>query len=301
MLRLRSDAPSAPTSLAAGRGRREVSYCDPEDPLARRFLIGTIERLTGQPKLQRIYDDYMLRRDAEDNFWQSAVEYLRLSIRYDADTLAAIPKTGPLIVIANHPFGVLDGIAAGYLTTRIRSDMKLMAHAALGRATALRPYLIPIEFDGASSALRSNVAAKRAALEHLRDGGSLVIFPAGRVSTARNVLGTAVDDPWKLFAGKLIEMSGATVVPVFFAGQNGMMFHLVSRFSEAMREALLLREVARRMGDEIVACIGTPLSSESLQGFANRQALLDYLRGEVYAMGRVMLSGPQRGPEFREV
>jgi putative hemolysin len=294
MLHPRSDAPPATSTAASRRARREVTYCDPDDPFARRLLIGAIERLTGQPRLQRIYDDYMQSRNTEDNFWQSAVEYLRLSIRYDVDTLAAVPKSGPLIMIANHPFGVLDGIAAGYLTTRVRSDMKLLAPAALGRATALRPYLIPIEFDGASSALRSNVTAKRAALDHLRDGGSLVIFPAGRVSTARNVLGTAVDDPWKLFAGKLIEMSGATVVPVFFAGQNGMMFHLVSKFSEAMREALLLREVARRMGDEIVACIGAPLSSESLQGFDSRQALLDYLRDEVYAMGRVMLSGPGR-------
>jgi putative hemolysin len=225
------------------RAYPEVSYCNPRDPLPRRVLVRAVELLTGQPKLQRLYDAYRASRGDDDDFWESAVRWLDLSITYRRERLSRIPTSGPLIVVANHPFGVLDGIAVGYLTSRVRPDFKLLAHSVLGRAEPLRPYLIPIEFDGASSALRTNVEAKRAAVRHLREGGTLLIFPAGRVSTAAKMFGTATDAPWKLFTGRLIEVSGATVVPIFCEGQNGWLFHFVSKFSEGLREALLMREV----------------------------------------------------------
>ncbi len=269
-----------------------VTYCDPDDPLGRRVVIGAVEKLTGQPKVQRLYERYLRERDADDNFWQSAVDYLRLTVTYDAVRLAAMPATGPLIVIANHPFGVIDGIAIGYLVSRVRNDMKVIAHAALGRAHVFRPYLIPIEFDGSSSALRSNVASKRAALQTLDDGGALIVFPAGRVSTADTVFGAARETPWKLFTAKLVEASGAPVVPIFFEGQNGPMFQFVSKFSDTLREALILREVVRRIGGEVSARIGDPLSPESLTGLPSRQALLDHLRDAVVSLGDPPAAAP---------
>mgnify|MGYP003133404206 FL=1 len=264
--------------------RPVVSYCNPDDSLTRQLLIRCVELLSGQPRLQRMYDDYCRRNRDTDNFWHSAVDYLKLSVNFEQARLNAIPAEGPLIVVANHPFGVLDGIAVGHITSLVRKDFKLLAHAALGRAEPLRPYLIPIEFDGASSAVRSNVESKRKALAHLHDGGALVIFPAGRVSTSEKLFGRATDAPWKLFAGKLIAQTDATVVPIFFEGQNRFLFHLVSRFSEALREALLMSEVARRIGDDVQAHIGTPVRSSELSFGNDRQELLDHLRDMVYGL-----------------
>jgi putative hemolysin len=261
-----------------------VTYSVPDDPFGKRTLIKAVELLTGQPTLQRLYDRYMESRGAEDDFWRSAVEYLRLDVRFDRGALAAIPRTGPLILIANHPFGVLDGIAAGHILSTVRGDFKLIAHAALGRAQVFRPYLIPIAFDGDSAALRANVHSKRMARAHLRDGGSLIIFPAGRVSTARKMFGTAEDDPWKLFPATLIQTSGAPVLPVHFEGQNGRLFHFVSKFSGTLREALILREVARRIGGQITAQIGAPMDPADLARFEDRQALLDHVRARVYSL-----------------
>jgi len=212
------------------------------------------------------------------------VEWLRLTVNYNAQQLDAIPSEDPLIVIANHPYGVVDGIAVSYLTSLVRKDIKLLAHATLGRAGALRPFLIPIEFEGDSSALRSNVESKRTAIRHLRDGGALVIFPAGQVSTAPRVFDQAVDAPWKLFAGKLVATSQATVVPVFFEGQNSLLFHLVSRFSTALREALLLRELAKRIGADVTAHIGVLTSFEELADWSDRHALVEHLRDMVYSL-----------------
>jgi len=262
----------------------EVSYCNPDDPLLRQVMIRAVELVTGQPRLQRIYNDFNRACPEQDDFWVSAVEWLRLTVNYNAQQLDAIPSEDPLIVIANHPYGVVDGIAVSYLTSLVRKDIKLLAHATLGRAGALRPFLIPIEFEGDSSALRSNVESKRTAIRHLRDGGALVIFPAGQVSTAPRVFDQAVDAPWKLFAGKLVATSQATVVPVFFEGQNSLLFHLVSRFSTALREALLLRELAKRIGADVTAHIGVPTSFEELADWSDRHALVEHLRDMVYSL-----------------
>lgn len=270
------------TSAMPENASDRVTYSVPGDPIGKQVLIKAIEQLTGQPKLQRLYDDYMHRRPEGDLFWRSAVDYLRLDVRFDKDRLANIPKDGPLIVMANHPFGVLDGIAVGNILSGVRTDFKLIAHAALGRARVFRPYLIPIEFDGDSSALRSNVRSKHAAINHLKEGGSLIIFPAGRVSTAHKMFGPATDDPWKLFPAKLIEVSGAPVLPVYFEGQNGRLFHFVSKFSGTLREALILREVAKQIGGQVSARIGDLMSPESLAGFDSRQDLLDHVRSAVY-------------------
>jgi putative hemolysin len=261
-----------------------ISYASPDDPLHRHILIRAFESATGQPKLQRIYDDYMrqVRVREDDNFWRSAVDRLGVDVRFDARRAAAVPAKGPVILIANHPFGVLDGIAAGYILSHVRPDFRVMAHAALGRAEPLKPYLIPVEFEPGKMAVRNNVAAQRAALRYLKDGGAIIVFPAGAVSTAPKVVGRAVDLPWKPFAAKLIQASGATVVPLFFEGQNGLMFHFVSRFSASIREALLLREVAKRMGGAISAHIGDPIpAAETAPAAVGRDALLDRLRAVV--------------------
>lgn len=272
-----------------------VSYCNTDDPLHRRVLIRAVEVLSGQPRLQRMYDEYLRTTPDNDDFFRSAIDRLRLSVLFDRDRLAAIPREGPLIVVANHPYGVLDGLAVGHITSQVRSDFKLLAHSVLWRAEPLRRYLIPIAFDGASSALRSNVESKRAALDHLRNGGTIVIFPAGRVSTATRIRAPATDAPWKLFAGKLIASSGATVVPIFFEGQNGWLFHLVSRFSEALREALLMGEVARRIGAEVRAHIGAPIRPDAIGRVGDRQALLDLLRETVYGLDPLR-PGPGAAP-----
>ncbi|MEC7593273.1 MAG: lysophospholipid acyltransferase family protein [Pseudomonadota bacterium] len=260
----------------------EVSFINPGDPLWRRILMRVVELMTGQPKLQRLYDDYKRTRSEDDNFWESAVEYLNVDIHYDRAQLDALPKEGPLIVVANHPFGVLDGIAIGYILSRVRPDIKILAHSVLGRAEPLRPYLIPILFEGENGALRANVESKRIAMQHLGNNGTIIIFPAGRVSTAEKIFGEATDSPWKLFAGRLITHSNATVVPIFFEGQNSWVFHFVSKFSASIREAVLLREVLKQIGTKVVSHIGAPIDPASLTEIGDRQAILDYLREAVY-------------------
>ena len=261
-----------------------LSYATDDDPYVRRLFIRTIERCSGQPRLKRLYDAYRAE-GGTGAFWHDALNRLDITLNYRPETLEKMPGTGPLIVVANHPFGVLDGLVACHLVSMRRPDVKLMAHATFERAPELRPFLLPIHFDGASTALRENVAARQAALGHLSDGGAIVIFPAGRVSTAPSVFGSATDAPWKLFVAAMVQRSDATILPLFFHGQNSWLFHLASRLGEAWREALLLRELARRIGKEVSVNIGDPVASRALPDLDDRHALLEDLRRRVYALG----------------
>lgn len=260
-----------------------VSYFNPTASLERQLFVKLIEKLTGQRRLQRIYDDYQKCHPLTDNFWRDAVAWLNLTVKYDCQSLARIPKTGPLVVVANHPFGILDGIVLAYLISLVRTDFKIIAHAVLGRAREIVPYLIPIQFQGQITApTRENIRAKMLAQRHVARGGALLLFPAGSVSTANSVFGPATDAPWKTFASKVILATQAHVVPIYFEGKNSWVFHLASRIHSGLREAFLLREVLLRVGGRINAHIGQAINPEDLAAIGNKQAVVDYLREAVY-------------------
>ena len=184
-------------------------------------------------------------------------------------------------MVANHPFGVLDYIAIGYILSWVRPDIKILAHSVLGRAEPLRPYLIPILFDGENGAEgQCRIQAGRDAAPGQGRHDRLFSLPAG--CRPPKIFGEATDSPWKLFAGRLITHSKATVVPIFFEGQNSWVFHFVSKFSDSMREAVLMREVLKQMGTEVVSHIGAPIDPASLTAIGDRQAILDHLRDAVY-------------------
>jgi len=262
-----------------------VSYCDPLDTLPRRALIRTVEWMSGQPRLQRLYRDWRAA-GAGECVWHSAVR--RLGIRVLAETVpgAAIPMQGPVVVVANHPFGVIDGICLGSVLAPVRPDFLLVAHNALRKAPEFRPFIIPIDFLGDAASVRINLESRCAALAHLRRGGVVVVFPAGRVSTAQEVFGKAIDSEWKPFVATLVRRSRAAVVPVFFEGQNSWLFHLMSRLGDTWREAILMHEAVRRIGTEVRLRIGRTLQRDRLDACASRRALVELLRAETYALAQ---------------
>ena len=263
----------------------KLTYVTPEDPFWRRSFINCIEAVTGQKKLNSLYHKYRLVDETTGNIWADAISHLHLHIKGLTETESSIPANGPLVIVSNHPYGVLDGLSLCYAVSLIRQDFKFLAHSTFQKVPELEPYVLPVDFDGASAALRSNIATKKAALNYVREGGAIVIFPAGRVSTARTPFGNATDAEWKLFCGSLIQRSGARVVPIYFAGQNSWLFHLASRLGEAMREALLVHEIVRRMNTEVHAVVGTIIEFAQLAEFDDKREMLNFLRDQVYALG----------------
>ena len=259
-------------------GAPTVSYANPDDPALRRLIIRAIELGTGQPRLKRMYLDYRRDGGGPDIFWSEAVRRLRLRLHYDPDRLAALAMDGPLVIVSNHPFGVIDGIVIGHLTALVRPHFKLLSHSVLYRAPELQGYLLPVDFTETRAAIQTNLETRRRAIQELNGGGTVVIFPAGRVSTAPRAFGTACDTAWKPFTASLITRSRATVVPVFFEGQNSRMFQIFGQFSETLRESLLLKEVAGRIGAQVRVRIGRPIPYGELEHIRDRQVLIRHLQ-----------------------
>ncbi|MGH7488178.1 MAG: lysophospholipid acyltransferase family protein, partial [bacterium] len=207
----------------------KFSYSSPGDARLKRLLIRFIERTTGQPYLKWLYEDNRKNPTPGETFWAAAVRKLELNIVCNESALAQWPRKGPLVIVANHPFGVLDGLVISHLTAKVRPDFRILTNNVLTRADEIREHLLPIDFDDTREALATNLKSRAAAKAHLTAGGCLIIFPAGAVATAPKPWSAeAVDPEWKGFAAKLIAQGKAPVAPVYFAGQNSRLFQLAS-------------------------------------------------------------------------
>ena len=284
------------------------SYADPADPRLKRFFIRVIERMTGQPYLKRLYEENRAHPVPGESFWSAAIRKLELKLVYNEDALAAWPKTGPLVIVANHPFGVLDGLIVCEIVSRVREDFRVLTNAVLLRAEEVKTFLLPVDFAETEEALKTNLRTRAEAKAYLMKGGCLVVFPAGGVSTTPTIWHKrAIDTEWKNFTARLIGQAKAPVAPVYFAGQNSRLFQLASHISMTLRLSLLFKEVHDRIGSEIQVRIGELVPFERLAGINDRQSFMDVLKDITYSLGETVpencppspSNAPRRAP--REV
>jgi len=255
------------------------SYSRPEQRWLSRNIIRAIERLSGQPRLERLYRGWAVNPPDDENFFAAAMRLLDIGTDIDESALARVPSEGPVLFVANHPFGVIDGLIMGHLATRVRPDTKIMTHSLLCQIPEAREFLLPIDFGGTPEAVQTSAMTRRRCVEWLRGGHAVAVFPAGSVSTATTPLrGPVVDAAWHPFAAKLALLPGVTVVPVCFQGQNSRLFQFASHIHYALRVALLFWESRRRQSTRISVTIGAPLRAEDLAEPGSRQAVIRELR-----------------------
>ena len=284
------------------------SYADPADPRLKKFFIRVVERLTGQPYLKWIYEDNRAHPVAGESFWSAAIRRLELKLIYNEAELDKWPRTGPLVVVANHPFGVLDGLIICEIVSRVRQDFRVLTNAVLLRAEEVKTFLLPVDFAETEEALKTNLRTRAEAKSFLLKGGCLVVFPAGGVSTTPTIWHKrAVDTEWKNFTARLIGQAKAPVAPVYFAGQNSRLFQLASHISMTLRLSLLFKEVHDKIGTEVQLRIGELVPYARLAGINDRQSFMDVLKDMTYALGdavpenlpKTRIKRPRRAPGSR--
>lgn len=264
------------------------TYASPEDSRMRRAVIRGIERLTGQPHLKRLYqqfqDDIATGRSTDD-FFTAGVKKLGLDLVYDEARLLSAPKTGPLVVVANHPFGVLDGITICHLMLRLRRDFRILTNSALYRVPEIYDWLLPIDFNETREALATNIKSRAEARRFLETGGALVVFPAGGVATTPGPFaGQAIDAEWKPLTARLIIQGRAPVLPIFFHGQNSRLFQMASQVSMTVRLALIFHEVHRRIGTRLEIGIGDTIPFETIANIGDKRGVMTLLRDAVHGL-----------------
>ena len=278
------------------------SYADPNDPIHRKALIRSIEFVTGQPYLYNIYRKYQKNPEKWKSFWDGCIDLLQLDVDFDEEKIKKIPSEGPLMIVANHPFGVLDGLVICWLTSKIRSEFKVLTHSLLLRASETKDFLLPIDFSESKNAMITNLDTRKKARKILDEGGTIVVFPGGTVSTTKRFYNkTALDPSWRNFTSRLIKRSKPTILPLHFTGQNSFLFQTASHLSETLRSSLLFHEVKRRINTKVPVIIGDPISYSDIDANLSNNELSEYLRNTTYKINPIWKSKDvPLGKDFKE-
>ncbi|NNU80560.1 acyltransferase [Halovulum dunhuangense] len=264
---------------------RDISYASSARTRAGRGLIRSIENLTGRPALIRMAAGYEQEVGAGRDFWQVMVERYGLRLDLRGGGIENIPREGPLVVISNHPYGILDGLMLGHILSRARGDFRILANHVFRKAADLDRVVLPISFDETPEAVALNLATRKEAIGYLAQGGCIGVFPGGTVSTALRPFGRPMDPGWRRFTAKLIARSGAQVVPVYFDGHNSRLFQIASHLHATLRLALLISEFRIRVGGSVPVVIGQPIQPATLAEHArDPAAMMDFLRRATYQL-----------------
>jgi putative hemolysin len=264
--------------------RPRFTYASDELSRPGQGMVRVIEWATGQPRIRRMYERYTRRGRPPELFWHDAIAELRLDLRLNRRPADVIPESGPLMVVANHPFGVVDGIILCWLVAQVRDDYQIMTHRVLHQAPEVRQRILPVDFSGSEAATLNNLRSRRLARELLAKRGALLVFPGGGVAAAPKTFGRAVDRPWGTLAAKLALATAADVLPVYFHGQNSRWFQAASNIHQTLRYALLFHEVRNKIGRSIAVTIGEVIPHDRLRVFDDRNALTQFLRQATHSL-----------------
>ncbi|MGB2302518.1 MAG: lysophospholipid acyltransferase family protein [Candidatus Puniceispirillaceae bacterium] len=250
-------------------------------PVASGF-IRAMEKVTGQPKIKKLYFDYVDDERPSELFWTDALERLNISYNLHNEATAQIPRTGRLLIVANHPFGVIDGLVLCSMLSKIRDDYRIITHQVLRQAPAVMDKILPIDFAETPAALATNLNTRTEAQKFLKSGGAVIVFPAGGISLAPNFIGPAFDVEWKTFAAKLAQQQDTTVIPFFFHGRNSVLYQMARRMSVTLGYSLMFREICKQMNSEVHVTMRAPIKSDALSALTTRQEIIEFLRKRTY-------------------
>ena len=193
------------------------------------------------------------------------------------------PKQGPLIIVANHPFGIIDPIMLARWAAQFRPDLKVMTNSLMLAMKELKDHVIPVNPFGGDDAAKKNLTPMKEAIRLLRNGGTLIIFPAGEVASYKP--GRGIDEPaWSTHVGSLVRRTQATVLPVYFPGSNSTLFHAAGLIHPRLRTGLLLREFCNREGTAVPMSVGHPIPYSRLKKFEDDESLTRYLRIHTFVL-----------------
>lgn len=268
--------------------KRKLSYAGTFTNPVKANTIRAMEWATGKLTLLRVIRRFEASGVPEGQaFWAQALGVMGIRLTTPDVEIARIPREGPLIVVANHPHGLVDGMVLAELIGRVRTDYKILTRSLLTEVEEIRRFMIPVPFPHEDRAQEKNMAMRRAAMDHLAAGGTIALFPSGSVASSDTWLGPAIERVWNPFTAKMILRSGASVMPIHFPGQNSRIYQIANRLSATLRQGLLLHEVVHAMNRPQAPVIGRTIPHDELKRWSNDpRGLMDWLRDETLALGR---------------
>jgi putative hemolysin len=247
-----------------------------------------IEKFTGKITILRMIRAFEKRgAPSGQPFWRAALGTMGIDLQTPDSELNNIPLTGPVVAVANHPHGLVDGMILADLIGRRRTDYKILTRALLtGIDEVAASYMIPVPFPHEPDAQRKSVEMRAKAMAHLKEGGLISVFPSGVVASSDTMMGPAIEREWNVFTAQMIRRSGATVVPIYFPGSNSRWYQIANRLSVTLRQGLLLHEVVHACNRPQKPVVGAPISAERMQMLqSDPRGFMTWLREHTLSLG----------------
>ena len=200
------------------------------------------------------------------------------------DDLNKIPPTGPIMVVANHPFGGVDGLILGAVLTQARPDVRLLANELLGYIEPIQPFLFEVDVFGGEGSIRKNLRSMKEAVKWMEAGGCVATFPSGTVSHFSFETMMVVDPRWNDHIVRISRKSNASVLPLHFEGRNSILFQLFGLIHPLLRTILLPREFVRMRGKTVQVSIGKPVTPGRMNDFKSEKEATQYIRLQSYIL-----------------
>lgn len=251
--------------------RRSLTYANSFDSGFQTLAIKTIEWFTGKLTILRMVRRFEKVGAPEGQaFWKAALDVMGIPLQTPQEEINRIPETGPVVVVANHPHGLVDGMVLAELIGRRRPDYRILTRALLtGIDEVASSYLIPVPFPHEEDAQRKSVEMRAAAMAYLKAGGVVTVFPSGVVASSDTMFGTVHEREWNVFTAQLIRRSGAKVVPIRFQGQNSRWYQIANRLSATLRQGLLLHEIVHSCNKPQRPIVGEVLDDQQMERLAS--------------------------------
>ena len=211
-----TDSPVTATAPAERQyDMRRLSYAGTFTNPFKSGTIRTIEWLTAKVTLLRLIRKFEASGAPFGvPFWPKAIRTMGIDIQTPADEVARIPATGPVVVVANHPHGLVDGMIMAELVARVRGDFKILTRSLLTGIPEVEEFMIPVPFPHEDNARELGLQMRDETMKHLKAGGVIILFPAGKVAMSEGWWGPAVEGEWNVFTHKIVRSSGATILPI---------------------------------------------------------------------------------------
>ncbi len=246
-----------------------------------------MEAFTGKLTILRLIRKFEKRgAPSGQAFWRACLDVMGIDLTTPQHQLDRIPKEGPVIVVANHPHGMVDGMIFGDLIGRVRPDYRILTRSLLTAIDEVAgSFMIPVPFPHDEDAQRKMVEMRARAMKHLAEGGVVALFPSGVVASSDTMFGPAIEREWNVFTAKMIRKSGATVVPMRFPGQNSRAYQIANKISPIMRQGLLLHEIVYSLNKPQGPVVGHPIDPEVVEGFRDEpRKFMAWLREHTMAL-----------------
>jgi putative hemolysin len=215
---------------------------------------------------------------------QDLLEEMKIGLDIHPADLERIPTKGPLVAIANHPFGVLDGAVLAVLLSRVRTDVRVLANSLLADIPELHQHCIFVDPFHTSSSSDKNLKPLKQAVDWLRQGGALAVFPAGEVSQLDVRHADITDPAWNTIAARLVRKTEASALPVYFSGRNSIPFQLLGLIHPRLRTLFLLQEFLQQRDKQVQVRIGKPIPAELISSLDTDEEATEYLRLRTYLL-----------------